>query len=592
MSICKSICAHADTVLIISRLVVDTGDLHDGNGLSDTTSPNGAASNSIFEKVNYDLLTIGNHELYISDVAYLTATKFAKAYGERYLTSNVQVFNNATQKYEYPGKQYRYFKTKKGLRIMAMGFLYDFTGNSNASKVIKAADAIQQPWFSHAVNYTKPIDLFVLMGHNALRNSSGQTISTIQKAIRQARPNVPIQIFGGHTHIRDFAVYDSGSTGLESGRYCETLGWVAINGIKSKHYKGSQKPKGVPHPSKPAVRVNSTAVTPPAAFKNLKYARRYLDWNRLTFAYHATGSQSKTKFDTEKGIHTSKKLTQIRKQQNLTSIYGCVPQTWCLSCEPFGSPNNIYTVLTEAVAKTVINQTRADKSRLIILNTGSVRFDLVEGPFTVDDSFIVNPFNDAFQFLPDVPYANAQQVLGMLNKGPIQKREDISARDLTTRDFKFTPSTEQCLEASAASHNDTLRRREIYGSMTRGHGAAIKRNIAPTAGYVTKDDFGNDGDDTIHSQIPLYLQPNIFQANASFPIDGSSPDKVDFVFLDFIRPNVLAALASTGLNYSTAPVTYYITKEFDTHAYLPAYAKLAWQKNVPNCPIGKGVGST
>lgn len=32
----------------------------------------------------------------------------------------------------------------------------------------------------------------------------------------------PIQAFGGHTHIRDFTVYDSMSTGLESGRYCET----------------------------------------------------------------------------------------------------------------------------------------------------------------------------------------------------------------------------------------------------------------------------------------------------------------------------------------------------------------------------------
>ena len=575
--------------------MVDTGDLHDGNGLSDTTSPNGAASNLIFEKVDYDLLTIGNHELYISDIAYLTATQFATAYGEKYLTSNVQVFNNATRKYEYPGKQYRYFKTKKGLRIMAMGFLFDFGGNSNASKVIKAADAIKQPWFAQAVNYTKPIDLFVLMGHNSLRNGSGQTLATIQTAIRKARPDVPIQLFGGHTHIRDFAVYDAGSTGLESGRSCETLGWVAVKGIKSKHYEGSQNPKGVPHPSRPAVKVNTTAVTPPAAFKDLKYARRYLDWNRLTFAYHAVGSQSKTKFDMKKGIQTSKDLTLLRKQQNLTTLYGCAPQTWCISCAPFGSPNNIYTLLSEAVAKTVISQTRADKPRLIILNTKSVRFDLVEGPFTVDDSFIVNPFHDAFQFFADVPYANAKQVLHLLNKPVFERREEVIARDLTTRDFSFTTLTgnsiEQCFEATASSHLDSLRRRELYGSMTRGRNAAIRRDITPTAGYVTKDDFGTGGDDTNHSAIPFFPRPDTFQANASFPEDGSSPVKVDLVFLDFIRPDVLVALASAGLNYTNAPIAYYVPKEFDTHAYLPAYAKLAWQKNVPNCPIEKGIGS-
>ena len=33
--------------------------MHDGNGLSDATKPNGRLSNPIFENVDYDLLTIG-----------------------------------------------------------------------------------------------------------------------------------------------------------------------------------------------------------------------------------------------------------------------------------------------------------------------------------------------------------------------------------------------------------------------------------------------------------------------------------------------------------------------------------------------------
>ena len=36
-----------------------SGDLHDGNGLSDATKPNGKFSNPIFENVDYDVLTIG-----------------------------------------------------------------------------------------------------------------------------------------------------------------------------------------------------------------------------------------------------------------------------------------------------------------------------------------------------------------------------------------------------------------------------------------------------------------------------------------------------------------------------------------------------
>lgn len=73
------------------------GDLHDGAGLSDATTPNGNISDVIFEKVDYDLLTIGNHELYLTDIAYETFTQSSKHYGEKDVTSNVQILNNATQ---------------------------------------------------------------------------------------------------------------------------------------------------------------------------------------------------------------------------------------------------------------------------------------------------------------------------------------------------------------------------------------------------------------------------------------------------------------------------------------------------------------
>jgi len=49
------------------------------------------------------------------------------------------------------------------------------------------------------------------------------------------------------------------------------------------------------------------------------------------------------------------------------------------------------------------------------VNTGSIRFDLVKGPFTYDDSFIVSPFNDAFQYIASVPYKYAKNVIYNLN---------------------------------------------------------------------------------------------------------------------------------------------------------------------------------
>jgi 2',3'-cyclic-nucleotide 2'-phosphodiesterase (5'-nucleotidase family) len=100
--------------LDVDLLLVDTGDLHDGAGLSDATSPNGKVSNVIFENLDYDVLSIGNHELYVSEIARETFTQFAKVYGDRYVTSNVQIKNKQTGEFEYIGHKYRYFTTEKG----------------------------------------------------------------------------------------------------------------------------------------------------------------------------------------------------------------------------------------------------------------------------------------------------------------------------------------------------------------------------------------------------------------------------------------------------------------------------------------------
>lgn len=582
----------------VDLLLVDTGDLHDGAGLSDATSPNGNISNAIFENVDYDLLTIGNHELYVTEIAYETFNNFSKVYGDKYLTSNVQIKNPTTGQFEYIGSQYRYFTTEQGLRIMAFGVLFDFTGNSNVSKVIKAADMVKQPWFQQAVNYTKPIDLFVLIGHNPVRTTvSSSTFGTVFKAIRSIKPDVPIQGFGGHTHIRDFVVYDNKATGLESGRYCETLGWLAMSGIQSDTCKAVHNPKGVPNPTRSAVVPKSTGTVSASVqlptsttSSSLRYARRYLDWNRLTFSYHAEGSQKYTAFDTTKGKSITAEITSDRAKLNLTSLYGCAPETYCQYCKPFLAEGNIFKLLQTALSTVVVNQTRKATPRLIIINTGSVRFDLAKGPFTYDDSFIVSPFSDAFQFLPDVPYAQASKVIDILNAGPFQKKK--KKRDLQTADFNFSPmlaDRNTCIDPPLTHHYDGLTRR------SKQAGRLIRRqSTAPTPGYTTTDDFGTDGDDTVHSRIPNYSQPNDLQANASFPLDGSLPETVDLVFLDFIASYVVSALnqPDVGGSFSLSQVEYYLDKGFTTNSYLPAYAKVAWQDNVPDCPVGAGIGST
>lgn len=152
--------------------------------------------------------------------------------------------------------------------------------------------------------------------------------------------------------------------------------------------------------------------------------------------------------------------------------------------------------------------------------------------------------------------------------------------DLSTRDF-IDPLKYQdaCLDPPV-THNHVSKRSYPGGRVIR------RQSTALTPGYTTTDDFGNDGDDTPHSNIPFFRQPNNLQANASFPADGSQPQKVDLIFLDFIAKDVVAALNKAGGSYKFEDVTYYVPKEFTTNSYLPAYAKIAWQAGAPNCPVG------
>ena len=101
----------------VDLFLIDTGDLHDGTGFSDATTVDGEQSMPVFDEIDYDLLTIGrayyivtciessaditkgNHELYESEVAYQMFNEYAGKWGDKYVTSNVKVYNDTSKEY-------------------------------------------------------------------------------------------------------------------------------------------------------------------------------------------------------------------------------------------------------------------------------------------------------------------------------------------------------------------------------------------------------------------------------------------------------------------------------------------------------------
>ncbi|KAF9582660.1 hypothetical protein BGW38_010923, partial [Lunasporangiospora selenospora] len=243
-------------------LVVDSGDLHDGNGLSDSTPLNGQISNPIFQKINYDILSIGNHELYLNTIAEDTFRNFAPKWGRRYLTSNVYIKDSKKGGKVVPlGKLYNKFRMRFGTRVMSYGFLHNFKKAANNTIVEMANVTVTQPWFQKTLK-DKDVDVYVVVGHVPIRWAEA---NAVVDAIRKVHPSKPILLFGGHLHVRDFKSYDARAYGLAAGRFMETVGWMSASGLRDR-----------------SCRVEANCVG-----KNLTVSRRYLDTNVHTYKTHA-----------------------------------------------------------------------------------------------------------------------------------------------------------------------------------------------------------------------------------------------------------------------------------------------------------------
>jgi hypothetical protein len=104
-----------------------------------------------------------------------------------------------------------------------------------------------------------------------------------------------------------------------------------------------------------------------------------------------------------------------------------VPKSYYTHRAPYPSPQNLFSLIADDVfPKLIVNATfnahrlsiaLAMKLTVVLLNTGSIRFDLLRGNFTLNDQKMVSPFTNAFMVLRDVVYGDAKIVVDWLNTG-------------------------------------------------------------------------------------------------------------------------------------------------------------------------------
>lgn len=508
----------------VDLLVVDCGDRIEGNGLYDASDPKGKYTYDLFREQHIDVITPGNHELYQLDAAEREFQLTVSNFKENYLASNLDYIKPGTGERVPMAQRYRTFTTKnQGIRVAAFGFIFDFTGNGNNTVVQPVKETIKEEWFQQAIR--EKVDLFVVAGHVTL---PGPEYDALYKAIRSQNWDTPIQFFGGHSHIRNFKKYDAKAYGLQGGRYMETIGWMSIDGIKGKGKVDE---------------VESFEVR-----ASMNFERRYID-NNLFGYYHHTGLNEST-FPTEHGSNVSRSIHKAREALNLDHNYGCAPKDLWLTRAKYPSGDSLLTWLeNDVLPEIVVNPNRTGVPTLALTNTGAMRFDIFKGAFTRDTTFIISPFVSKFKYIQDVPYKAAKDVLALINNaGPVLQSEELSTTYLA-------PPEQMSLESDFIAPSPEGP--QLYPA-AQGQFPLIPTSSGPdlVPGYTTKDDAGDDGDDTIHAPITFYKVPNCIQCELSLPKD-EEPEKVDLVFIDFIQPWVLAALKYNGQSYNTSDVESY-----------------------------------
>jgi len=495
-------------------LLIDTGDRVEGNGLYDASDPKGRYTFDIFKQQSIDVITPGNHELYLANTSAREFEEVVPDFKNSYVASNVDIYNPNSDRLEPLAPRFRKFTTKnQAIRILAFGFLFNFHGNANNTVVQPVQETLKEHWFQDAVR-TRDIDLFVIAGHVPVRNS--QEFDLVYRSIRNVRWDTPIVFFGGHTHIRDYVKYEKKAYGIESGRYMETLGFMSISGLSS-----GKKDVVVPEASP-------------------TYRRLYID-NNLYSLHHHSGQDDST-FTTSLGRNVSASISQARKELKLDHTFGCAPQDYWLNRAPYPAENSLLTLLDQHIIPDTFKKVR--KVSIVLTNSGAMRFDIFRGPFTIDTTFLVSPFTSGFRVLRNVPYGAASQVLHLLNnEGPIPLKDlgALSSDVEVLGDLRLADLS----PPSPPVGSNTLR--NGYVQTTNQHPLADKPLVP---GYTTTDDAGSDGDDTIHQSIQFYNVPNCIAANIGFsPTDNAKPETVDLVYNEFIQDWVLLALRYLGVTY-------------------------------------------
>lgn len=386
---------------------VMNGDWIDGTGLA--MNGNTFTLTQILQKMPWDAINVGNHELYHKPVlqAIRQPGAFIDWWSGRYLSSNI-VWNDTKQ--PMTGKRYTLLKGFSK-SVLVFGFLYNMMNADGLVEVETVEWVVNQTWFANALR-TESYDAIIVLAHMGFNDG---LVTVINRKIRnildeQEKPVTPIQFITGHTHIRNYTVLDKSSTSFEAGRFLDTVGFVSFPAKATRGKQVSQPAQEVFH----NVFVNAT-----------KQILR------------ETIGKTKEEYLTPRGRQLSTLIGRSMEELGLNEVIGCIDNFYTPE-DAVGTEHSLWGFFNDHVVAS-----KFQPHEILLIHTGEFRYTLA--PFAskrvrVGDVIAAAPFNSSLHVLRNLPGSLIDQLRTKLNGNvtrPVPRQMLCSGKEKFDRNLRY-----------------------------------------------------------------------------------------------------------------------------------------------------------
>eukprot|EP00750_Incisomonas_marina_P015692 INCI1851.1.p1 GENE.INCI1851.1~~INCI1851.1.p1 ORF type:complete len:588 (-),score=85.56 INCI1851.1:107-1789(-) len=360
----------------------DNGDVIDGTGLSNVAEDHCEYLLPLLQRVPFDALNCGNHELYSnSTMEAFASSGYIDYWNGTYVTSNLR---NATTGAHLGSTHTILTGPVSGVRLLVFGFMYEMStdeGRCEAVAIDGVTNTTQEPWFTLAIQNRSAYDAVVVLAH---MDCYDHFIDEIVAGIRVHQPDVPVQVIAGHSHARRQRLIGNNTAVFEPGNYFNTVGYASFD-IPSETEKVEM---------------------PPTSFF-------LTDLDAAVHSMAAYVGTTAQKLPTLNGSAVAEAIADERARLGLSNVLGC-------SDSDYLEGPDLYRLYVDDIVPKGLFSPPGNTSQWFVQSTGSLRYDVYKGNVTVDDIYKVLPFRDSLYLVRGVSGSNLTKLLSMLNGADVE----------------------------------------------------------------------------------------------------------------------------------------------------------------------------